>query len=202
MPDFSIVMSAFQPWWPIEYALACVAAQSFEGWELLVVPDGEPDKFAKKQVEKLVLKWNHRIRLIECPRREGCWGNLARNTGTHEATGRYICWVNHDNLIFPDYLKRHMQNFQKMKDGNGISVVPIHLKHRGEYFGHYPKDRIRLAGIDLLNFSMPTKVAQEIDAFGEKHAETYEADWLLYQRASQTLEVRIDDCKTPAGIHF
>jgi len=202
MPEFSIVMSAFTPWWPIEYSLACVVAQSHEDWELLVVPDGDPDEFARSQVEKIVRKWKYRVRLLDCQRREGCWGNVARNTGTHEATGRYICWVNHDNLIFPDYLKRHMSNFREMKDGNGISVVPIDLKSKGNHLGRYPKGRLRLGGIDLLNFAMPTNVAQEIDAFGEKHAHVYEADWLLFQRASQTLPVRIDECQTPAGIHF
>jgi glycosyltransferase involved in cell wall biosynthesis len=202
MPEFSIVMSAFQPWCPIGHALGCVISQTFEDWELLVVPDGEPDEFTVTQVTRLIQKWKYRIRLLSSSRREGCWGNPARNTGTHEAEGRYICWVNHDNLIFPDYLKRHMGNFSAMKDGSGISVVPIELSSRGKFLGRYPKQRIKLGGIDLLNFAMPTKFAQEIDAFGEKHAETYEADWLLFQRASQSLPVRIDECQTPAGIHF
>lgn len=202
MPDFSIVMSAFAPWDKIEYALGCVYAQTYQNWELIVCYDGAPDHIAEHQVKKISRLCPGRVRDKVCPRRHGCWGNLARNAGTHEAKGRWIVYVNHDNLIFPDYLERHAKILKDFRGGSGISVVPIELKAKGNYLGLYPKDPVKMSHIDLLNFSMPTAIAQQVDAFGERYAKVYSADWDLFNDASSLLSYRIDECQTPAGIHF
>ena len=66
----------------------------------------------------------------------------------------------------------------------------------------YPKDPIRISHIDLMNFAMPTHVAQQVDAFGERYSKVYSADWNLFDDASSLLSYKVDECHTPAGIHF
>jgi glycosyltransferase involved in cell wall biosynthesis len=202
MRDFSIVMSVFEPWNVAEYALACVNLQKHQNWELIVCYDGEPHDSVLLQVKKISRMCLGRVREIRCSRRPGCWGNPARNEGTHAARGKWIVYVNHDNVIFPDFLSRHFGILSTYHNGNGISVVPIELKAKGRYLGKYPKDPIRVSHIDLMNFAMPTHIAQQVDAFGEKWATTYEADWRLFESASQLLPYKVDQCQTPAGIHF
>lgn len=202
MPDFSIVMSVYEPWGITERALACVYAQAYANWELIVCYDGPPGSDASVQVRKLERLCPRRVREIYCSRRPGCWGNPARNEGTHAARGKWIVYVNHDNIIFPGYLTRHAEILTSFTNGQGISVVPIQLKAKGNYLGLYPKDPIRISHIDLMNFAMPTHVAQQVDAFGERYSKVYSADWNLFEDASSLLSYKVDECQTPAGIHF
>lgn len=74
----------------------CVRRQSYTNWELLLVEDGSTDG-TKQVIEEYLQKTaDERIRVIEMPVNGGA--AKARNTGLLQAKGRYIAYLDSDDL--------------------------------------------------------------------------------------------------------
>lgn len=97
----------------IEETIACVAAQTYQNWELLLVEDGSDDGTVAVIEEYIGRNAEKRIRLLRQP------GNLgaarARNRGLKEAAGRYIAFLDADDLWPPEKLEREL-GFMTEKD--------------------------------------------------------------------------------------
>lgn len=198
---FSIVMTVFEPWEFLPRGLACVMQQAWSDWELLLVVDGpSPEgRFSPWRAADQIRRAcpGRRIELFELPRAEGCWGNASRRYGLQQATGEYVCWVNHDNLIAPRYLAAHAENITKTP--RCVSVVDIDLWQHDRYQGRYPR-ALRRSRIDLLNFAVPRDVALTGDAFGPAMERVYAADWLVFEACSKVLPV--EHRRELVGTHF
>jgi glycosyltransferase involved in cell wall biosynthesis len=76
-----------------------VLDSSFTVWELVIVGDGCTDDTA----EEVASFGDGRIRFVNLPRRSGDQ-SLPHNHGVALARGRYIAFLNHDDLYLPDHL--------------------------------------------------------------------------------------------------
>jgi len=199
---FSIVMSAYKPWNLTEHAIWSVVLQSYHSWELIVVSDGPTTGDVHNIIKQASFEVPGRIKLHQVSRVEGAHGNMARNAGVYLAQGEYICWVNHDNVLFPDYLLAHYENFEKHP--NCVSLVRCEVISRGIYLGLLPKSEMKVGAIDLMNFAMPTSKAREIDAFCEARSHNYAEDYEIFMAAQRTLPIVRNEKRweTPVGIHF
>jgi len=187
---FSIVMTVHETWFHLPRALSAVLQQTCPDWELILVSDGavESSEYAPVKLFQQIRRHHPHadLQFLEIEPAPGCFGNRARHRGMHQAKGDYICWVNHDNLIHPDYLETHLLNF--VQSPYCLSVVDIELWKDHVYRGRFPQS-LRRSRIDLLNIALPLKTALEIDAFGPACERIYAADWSLFQAASEKLEV-------------
>ena len=97
----------------IRETMDCVLAQTYENWELLLVEDcgtdGTVDVIRKFMEEKR----DGRIRLIRQPYNKGA--AHARNRGLAESSGRYIAYLDADDLWVPQKLEKELA-FLKEKD--------------------------------------------------------------------------------------
>jgi glycosyltransferase involved in cell wall biosynthesis len=198
---FSIIMSVWQPWDYTRHALASLIPQIHKDWELILVADGEMSPV----VDIFIRAFSHwperRIVTVNSPRVEGIWGNRARRLGLDYCEGDYVCWVNHDNVVFPDYLSSHVRNIEKTP--GCLSVVNLECWVKSRYYGIFPNGEPRLTKIDLMNFAMPLEIARQVDAFGPAMEKIHHADWISYEAASKLIPVeRVAEDATPVGIHF
>jgi len=97
-PFFSIIIPTYQRAHLIRTAVESVQAQRFTDWELIIIDDGSSDGTAD------VLK-----PLLTDPRIEYHWQpnagrSAARNKGIDKATGRYVCFLDSDDLWLPHHL--------------------------------------------------------------------------------------------------
>ncbi len=83
--------------------IASVAAQTYPHWELLLVEDGSSDGTVAAIEEYVRLKKEKRVRLIRQPSNMGA--ARARNRGLREAQGRYIAYLDADDLWAPRKLE-------------------------------------------------------------------------------------------------
>lgn len=83
--------------------IGSVAAQTYPNWELLLVEDGSSDGTAAVIEEYVRQKKEDRIRLIRQPSNMGA--ARARNRGVREARGRYIAYLDADDLWMPGKLE-------------------------------------------------------------------------------------------------
>ena len=79
-----------------------IQAQSLQNWEWIVVDDGSPNKEAVSRLAAIA-KMDQRIRVV---RQENGGTAAARNTGFSFSKGRYICLLDHDDMLEPTYLEK------------------------------------------------------------------------------------------------
>lgn len=101
LPSVSVVMPAYKAEHQISASINSVVAQSFTSWELIVVEDCSPD--ATAEVVKAWTERDPRIRLVRMSQNSG--PSKARNKGIAQAKGRYIAFLDSDDLWLPEKLK-------------------------------------------------------------------------------------------------
>lgn len=97
----------------IREAMDSVRAQTYENWELLLVEDGSSDGSVDVITGYIAKTQETRIRLIRQPSNQGA--ARARNRGVREAVGRYIAYLDADDLWMPEKLE-HELRFMEEKD--------------------------------------------------------------------------------------
>lgn len=109
----SIIVPAYHAEKVIGEAIDSVVAQTYPNWELLLVEDAGGDGTAEKIEEYVREHGESRIRLIRQPENGGA--AKARNRGLREAAGRYIAYLDADDLWEPEKLERELC-FMRKKD--------------------------------------------------------------------------------------
>lgn len=88
----------------IDETIQSVVNQSYENWELILIDDCSSDKtveIAENYIEK-----DKRIKLIKLKNNSGA--AVARNTGISESTGRFIAFLDGDDLWEYDKLEKQI----------------------------------------------------------------------------------------------
>lgn len=102
-PDrVSIITPAYKAASYVEETIRSVLAQTHQDWELLIADDCSPDN-----TREVVQRWadsDSRIRLIPLERNGG--PAAARNAALKHATGRWIAFLDSDDLWLPEKLER------------------------------------------------------------------------------------------------
>lgn len=109
----SVVVPVYHAEKYIEETMDCVRAQTYLNWEMLLVVDGPEDPTVEVIQKYLEKTGEKRIRLFIQDKNQGA--ALARNRGVAEAKGRYIAYLDADDLWMPDKLEKEV-NFMKQKD--------------------------------------------------------------------------------------
>jgi teichuronic acid biosynthesis glycosyltransferase TuaG len=98
------VVSVVTPVWnaadTLAGTIASVRAQSFAGWEMLLVDDGSTDGSAA--IARALAAADPRIRPLGWPDNRGA--AAARNAGIAAARGRYVAFLDADDLWLPEKL--------------------------------------------------------------------------------------------------
>lgn len=103
----SIIVPVYNVEKYIEETISCVIAQTYEEWELLLIEDGSRDDTPQIIARCMAGQGGDRIRLIRQPSNMGA--AMARNRGLKEARGRYIAYLDADDLWVPTKLERELR---------------------------------------------------------------------------------------------
>ena len=109
----SIVVPVYNAERFIRETIESVEAQTYTNWELLLVEDGSTDGTVVLLEELLSAKNDKRVKLIKQPSNAGA--AEARNRGVREAAGRYIAYLDADDIWLPEKLE-HELHFMQEKD--------------------------------------------------------------------------------------
>ncbi len=140
----SIIVPVYNAEKYIEETMRHVAAQTYRDWELLLVVDGCKDRSAQVIRNYQEKEGECRLRIIVGE--ENIGAAKARNRGLQEATGRYIAYVDADDLWKPEKLEQELRYMKEKQaafvftgyefaneDGTGtgkVVHVPVQLNYR------------------------------------------------------------------------
>jgi len=100
----SIIMPAHNSSSYIAKSIKSVMIQTYSNWELIVVDDVSSDD-TRSIVASFMAK-DDRIKLIELSEHHG--PALARNVGVEEAKGKYVAFLDSDDVWLPEKLEKHL----------------------------------------------------------------------------------------------
>lgn len=118
----SIVVPVYNAGKYIENTIRMVEAQTFEDWELLLVDDCSRDNSrqvirdyltARQTAAGRMKPGRKAIRLIEKEKNQGA--AMARNTGVDAARGRYIAFLDADDVWLPQKLEKELEFMRESK---------------------------------------------------------------------------------------
>lgn len=101
-PFFSIIIPTYNRANSCLKAIKSVFDQSFSEWELIIIDDGSTDN-TKELISEYINKDNRIIYVFQ----ENQERSISRNNGIKLAKGKYICFLDSDDL----YTKYHLRNF-------------------------------------------------------------------------------------------
>ena len=104
----SIIMPSYNTASFIGESIQSVLAQSYKDWELIIVDDCSPDN--TDEVVKPYLS-DERIKYIKNDRNSGA--AVSRNRALREAKGKWIAFLDSDDLWMPDKLKKQISFMEK-----------------------------------------------------------------------------------------
>lgn len=103
----SIIMPAYNSAQFIRHAVESVLAQTYTDWELLIVDDGSTDNTA----EIIASYQDERIHMMRNELNLGA--ALSRNKALREAKGKYIAFLDADDLWLPEKLEKQLAFMQQ-----------------------------------------------------------------------------------------
>lgn len=101
MPAISVIIPVYKVEPYLDACVASVAAQTFSDLEILLVDDGSPDG-----CPALCDAWAQKDPRVRVIHRKNGGLSAARNTGIDAATGQFLAFVDSDDLLEPDTLRR------------------------------------------------------------------------------------------------
>lgn len=120
----SLLVSIIVPVYNVErYLGKCLDSlcrQTYTNIEIVVVDDGSPDRSG--EIIKNYQRIDNRIKYIK--RKNGGLG-AARNTGIKESSGEFICFVDSDDWVSPNYVER----FVETTEADGSDVVISNIRY-------------------------------------------------------------------------
>lgn len=105
----SIIMPSYNCGKYVEETIRSVQAQTYQNWEIIFVDDCSTDDTIKRVLE--LQKLDSRIKLFKNPANSGA--AISRNNALKEATGRWIAFLDSDDLWEPKKLEKQIRFMEK-----------------------------------------------------------------------------------------
>jgi GT2 family glycosyltransferase len=181
-PLFSIVTPVYNP--PLDVlgaAVESVLAQSFAGWELILVDDRSPDPKVREALRSFAAR-DERIKVIE--RETNGHIVKASNDGIAAATGEFIVLLDHDDLLTTNALRRNSQEIAKFDDVDYLYSDEDKIDANGRFYDRFEKpiwspERLRCQNYCSHLSVLRTALVREVGGFREGFDGSQDYDLVL-----------------------
>lgn len=166
MPLISIVVPVFNAQNTLKLTVNSVLNQTYKNFECILVNDASTDD-SKKILENIVLH-DKRFNLINNKKNIGV--TSSRNKGIAKAKGKYICFLDSDDIWRPDFLDSHLK-FRDKNPNVAITYSPYHVfyKKNSNIKGYevIPPNRVDKKNIFFKNHIPLLTVMLDMEMIGE-----------------------------------
>lgn len=127
LPLVSVIMPAYNSVGFIDQAIRSIQDQIYKNWELIIVDDASTD--GTVPLVKNVMSQDKKIQLLQ--NRENLGAGVARNQGIRAAKGRYISFLDADDLWVPQKLQIQVRFMRENDLGMSYSSYSL-ISEEGE----------------------------------------------------------------------
>ena len=125
MPLVSIVIPVYNGSNYLAEAVESALNQTYENCEILVINDGSNDDGATEGIAK---SYGNKIRYYE---KENGGVASALNLGIREMKGEYFSWLSHDDIYYPDKVKKEVEAILASGDVTTLVQAEYEFYHMG-----------------------------------------------------------------------
>jgi hypothetical protein len=136
-PFISVCIPAYNTEKYIERATLSIINQSFQNFEIIIVNDFSSDNTVN--IIKRLQKEDDRIRLINHYKNSGVYNS--RIEAALNANGKYILFLDPDDIILNQYLFEYLYNYSKYYNLDIIEFLVYHKREWQNYI-YYPQNTI------------------------------------------------------------
>lgn len=115
MPKISIIVPVYNVESVLQYCVDGILNQSFVDYEIVLIDDGSSDNSGG--ICDHYAKTDPRVKTIHTA---NCGVSSARNTGLKTAIGEYICFIDSDDYVNPNYLSNLIDSKNLFQDYDNI----------------------------------------------------------------------------------
>jgi glycosyltransferase involved in cell wall biosynthesis len=156
-PLVSVVVPSFNKRPFIGRTIESVQAQTFHDWELLAIDDASTD--GSQELLADIAARDPRVSFVGFPTNRGA--NECRNRGIAEARGRYIVFLDADDLLTPDCLAKRVAVMQGSDLDCAVFTMQVFHEHPGDDAHRWvPRSARPLE--DFLRHELPWQTMQPI----------------------------------------
>lgn len=137
-PNTSVLMPCLNAGQTLAEAVGSVQAQDYQDWELIIADDGSEDN--SPEIIRELASEDARIRFLPPPASGGRTGAAnTRNRALKVAQGRYIAFLDADDLWRPEKLSLQLEAMEAEGVPFCCSAYDVHQQGRGTFTRHVPK---------------------------------------------------------------
>lgn len=118
-PLVSIIVPLYNMEQFLSETIESVLSQSVIDWEMLIINDGSTDK-SIEIAQSFVEQYPHKIRIFHHKNIENKGANASRNLGIENAKGKFITFLDADDLFFPDTLELQLKAFAENPEADAV----------------------------------------------------------------------------------
>lgn len=190
----------------IERTINSVLAQTYPNWEMLLVDDCSPDKSAELICS--FARLDSRFRYIKLENNSGA--AIARNVGLENARGRFIAYLDADDIWKPDKLEKQISfmkskpcgfsctSYEVIDDAGKPLNKRIHMLPEADYAGFLTNNLLQTAGIMVDTEIVDKKYLEMPDIRRRQDAATWlqvlKAGYICYGLDEILAEYRRTEC--------
>ena len=151
----SIIMPAYNCQKYIAESIESVKKQTYQEWELLIVDDCSTDNTCR--IVRTYAEDDDRIRLYN--QSDNLGAGAARNRGLFESTGRYVAYLDADDIWYPDKLSKQIEfmdsknagfsctSYEVIGDEGNLLNKKVHMLPKVDYVGFLTNNLLQTVGI-------------------------------------------------------
>jgi len=151
----SIITPSFNSAKYIEETIKSVIAQTYKDWEMIIVDDCSTDTTCS--IIKEWCKKDKRIKLINLDINSGA--AIARNVALHHSKGRFISYLDSDDIWYPTKLEKQIDfmlrnnygfscvSYEVIGDDGKTKNKHIYMKDKLDYIGFLTNNYLQTVGI-------------------------------------------------------
>ena len=123
----SIIICTYRRSKNLKKAINSVINQTYKNWELIIVDDNNENSEYRHETEKLMEKYenNSKIRYIKHKNNRG--GSAARNTGIRAAQGKYLAFLDDDDVYISNNLEKLIKLIQTIPNDYGACFSSYYI---------------------------------------------------------------------------
>ncbi len=171
----------------VQSSVNSVLNQSYTNFELIIIDDGSDDG-TKELLETLT---DERIKILHNPTRKGV--SNARNMGLEAASGKYMAYLDSDNLWDPRYLAAMVGAFKRLPDADVVYSGQFLFKGDNKHpyavrFGSFNRSLLMNRNyIDINSLCHTKEIIERIGGFDESLVRLVDYDLIL--RMSENAQI-------------